>query len=237
MQSIQPISGPWRANAVLAYCDRRQQQFINQLQTFVHFPSISAQPRHARDVLRCARWLTNHLRQIGLEHAQMLMTSRHPLVYAEWRHTPGRPTVLIYGHYDVQPVDPLAEWRTPPFEPAIRDGNLYGRGASDNKGQLFCHVKALEAYLATVGKLPVNVICLFEGEEEIGSPSLKPFLERHKDKFATDAAVISDTRFLAAGRPALIAWPPARRSFGQLWRRNPQPDPGALRDHRPAPRR
>ena len=133
----------------------------------------------------------------------MIPTARHPIVTANWRHTPGRPTVLIYGHYNVQPVDPIQEWKTPPFEPAVRDGNLYGRGASDDKGQLFCHVKALEAYLRTHGRLPVNVVCVFEGEEEIGSPNLKPWLIGNRNRLNADVAVMSDTRFLALGRPAI----------------------------------
>jgi len=183
-------------------CNHRQ-RLLNELRTFARFPSISAQPEHAAAVQRCAAWLANHLGQLGLEQAQVIPTPRHPLVYAEWRHAPGRPTVLIYGHYDVQPADPLHEWHTPPFAPTVRNGNLYGRGASDDKGQLFCHVKALEAYLRTTGKLPVNVVCLFEGEEEIGSPNLKLWLARNKNKLKADLAVISDTRFLAPGRPAI----------------------------------
>lgn len=176
---------------------------LRELQDFIRFPSVSAQPQRATDVQRCARWLATHLRNIGLEHAQVIPTPRHPIVYADWLHAPRQSTVLIYGHYDVQPAEPLKEWRTPPFEPVVRDGNLYGRGASDDKGQLFAHVKALEAWLKTRGCLPVNVKCLFEGEEEIGSPHLKPFLQRQQQKLAADVAVMSDTRFLAAGQPAL----------------------------------
>jgi acetylornithine deacetylase/succinyl-diaminopimelate desuccinylase-like protein len=189
--------------APLAYASGQHTRFITELCELVRFPSISAQPRHAADVGRCAHWLADHLRQIGLERVQIHPTPRHPLVTAEWRHAPGRPTVLIYGHYDVQPVEPLHAWRTPPFDPAIRNGNLYGRGASDDKGQLFCHLKALESYLRTTGKLPVNVVCLLDGEEEIGSPNLRPLLACQRERFAADVAVISDTRFLARGRPAL----------------------------------
>jgi acetylornithine deacetylase/succinyl-diaminopimelate desuccinylase-like protein len=130
-------------------------------------------------------------------------TKRHPIVYAESRRAPGKPTVLIYGHYDVQPADPLSEWRSPPFEPLLRGENLYGRGASDDKGQLFAHIKAVECYLRTEGKLPLNVRCLFEGEEEIGSPNLASFLEQHRDALAADMAVLSDTRILARNRPAI----------------------------------
>src|SRR5574338_105260 len=152
----------------LTYCRTHKGRFLTELKTFIRFASISAQPEHAEDVQRCAAWLADHLRRIGLAQVTIIPTRRHPVVYAEWCHAPGRPTVLIYGHYDVQPVDPLSEWRSPPFEPIRRGNDLYGRGASDDKGQLFAHVKALEALLQTRGTLPLNVKCLFEGEEEIG---------------------------------------------------------------------
>jgi acetylornithine deacetylase/succinyl-diaminopimelate desuccinylase-like protein len=191
-------------NPLLGYIQTHNQRFVIELCELLRFSSVSGQPHHAEDVRRCAHWLAAHLRQLGLERVQIHRTRRHPLVTAEWRHAPGRPTLLIYGHYDVQPADPLHAWRTLPFAPVVQAGRIYGRGASDNKGPLFCHLKALEAYLHTAGQLPVNVICLFDGEEEIGSPSLQPFLERHHGTFAVDAAVISDTRFLARGRPAII---------------------------------
>jgi acetylornithine deacetylase/succinyl-diaminopimelate desuccinylase-like protein len=152
---------------------------------------------------KCAAWLADHLRRIGLDHARVLPTERHPLVYAAWRHAPARPTVLIYGHYDVQPPDPLNEWQSPPFEPTVRGQDLYGRGACDDKGQMFTHVKALEAYLKAEGRLPVNVKCLFEGEEEIGSPSLSPFLKRNRRALAANVAVMSDMPIPAPDRPAL----------------------------------
>ncbi|MFZ4656171.1 MAG: dipeptidase [Caldilineaceae bacterium] len=191
------------AQVALLYAANRRSRWQAELGKLLRFPSVSGQPNQAGEVRHCAQWLGDHLRQIGLKDVQVIRTNRHPLVYAEWRGAPGKPTVLIYGHYDVQPADPLHEWRTPPFTPTVRNGYLYGRGASDNKGQLFCHVKALEAYLQTSGRLPVNVICLFEGEEEIGSPNLKPWLLRHRQAIKADVAVISDTRFLAPGRPAL----------------------------------
>jgi acetylornithine deacetylase/succinyl-diaminopimelate desuccinylase-like protein len=187
----------------LAYAHRNRSRYVAELKDFVGFPSISAQPKHADDVQKCAEWLANHLRRIGLKRVQSVPTRRHPLVYAEWRHAPGRPTVLIYGHYDVQPPDPLQAWQSPPFEPIERGNDLYGRGASDDKGQLFTHVKALESYLRTSGALPVNAVCLFEGEEEIGSPNLTSFLAQHKGALAADVAVISDTRIPAPDRPAI----------------------------------
>ncbi len=187
----------------LAYVQSHHPRFLSELQGFVRFPSVSAQPKHTEDVKRCAAWLANHLRQVGLEGTRVISTARHPLVYAEWLRAPGRPTVLIYGHYDVQPVDPLGEWHTPPFEPTVRGDDLYGRGVCDDKGQLFAHIKAIESCLRTRGRLPVNVKCLFEGEEEIGSPNLLPFVERNKRALASDVAVMSDTRILAPDRPAI----------------------------------
>jgi acetylornithine deacetylase/succinyl-diaminopimelate desuccinylase-like protein len=143
------------------------------------------------------------LRRIGLDHVAVISTPGHPIVYGEWRHAAGRPTLLIYGHYDVQPVDPIGEWRFPPFEPTIRGDNLFGRGACDDKGQMLTHVKAVDAYLQTARCLPVNVKCLFEGEEEIGSPNLAAFIARNKDRLAADAVVISDTTMLGPEQPAL----------------------------------
>ena len=176
---------------------------LSELKEFVRIPSVSSQPKHAVDVKRCAEWLARHLRSVGLEHVKVIPTKRHPIVYADWLHAGARPTILIYGHYDVQPVDPLSEWRSPPFEPIVRGDNLYGRGASDDKGQLFTHVKAIESYLRTLGRLPVNVKCLFEGEEEIGSPNLQSFLSQHEQALTADVAVMSDTRMLAPDRPAI----------------------------------
>ncbi len=178
-------------------------RFVAELEEFVRFPTISAQPKHAEDLKNCAAWLGNHLRQIGLDHVRVIPTRLHPVVYAEWLRAPGRPTVLIYGHYDVQPPDPLHEWHSPPFEPVVKGDYLYGRGACDDKGQMFSHVKALESYLRTTGKLPVNVKCLFEGEEEIGSPNLTPFLSNERNALASDVAVISDMPILAPDRPAI----------------------------------
>lgn len=189
--------------SALTHAQLHRARFVAELKDFIRFPSVSAQPKHAGDLKQCAEWLANHLRRIGLDHVQVLQTSRHPLVYAQWLHARGRPTVLIYGHYDVQPPDPLQEWQSPPFEPAVRGENLYGRGACDDKGQMFVHIKALEAYLQTQRSLPVNVKCLFEGEEEIGSPSLAPFIRRNIRALRADVAVMSDTTMLRPDRPAL----------------------------------
>jgi acetylornithine deacetylase/succinyl-diaminopimelate desuccinylase-like protein len=170
---------------------------------FVRFPTISAQLKHQGDIMSCANWLAGHLRRIGLRDVQIIPTKRHPLVCASWHGVPEHPTLLIYGHYDVQPADPLDKWRSPPFEPTIRDGDLVGRGACDDKGQMFTHVKALESYLQTTGVLPVNVKCVFEGEEEIGSPNLLPFVVRNQKSLAADTAVISDTPMRGPNHPAI----------------------------------
>jgi acetylornithine deacetylase/succinyl-diaminopimelate desuccinylase-like protein len=187
----------------LAYARLNRRRFVAELKAFVRIPSISALPRHAGDVKRCAQWLAAHLRRIGLDHVAIIATPRHPIVYGEWRHAAGRPTLLIYGHYDVQPVDPIGEWRFPPFEPTIRGDDLFGRGACDDKGQMLAHVKAVAAYLETARSLPVNVKCLFEGEEEIGSPHLAAFIARNRDRLAADAVVMSDTTMLGPEQPAL----------------------------------
>jgi len=187
----------------VAYGRANRRRFVAELMEFIRFPSVSAQPEQAKALKKCAAWLAEHLNGIGLERVRVVPTPRHPLVYAEWMHRPNQPTVLIYGHYDVQPADPLTKWETPPFQPVLRGNDLFGRGASDDKGQMFAHLKALESYLRTTGVLPVNVKCLFEGEEEIGSPNLTPFLVRNKGALAADLAVMSDTRMLSPERPAL----------------------------------
>ena len=188
----------------LAYARWHRPRFVAELKEFVRFPSVSNQPEHARDVRRCASWLAAHLRRIGLEQVRILPTNRHPIVYAAWQHAWERPTLLIYGHYDVQPAESLKEWHIPPFEPVVRDNNLYGRGACDDKGQLFTHVKALESYFETERSLPVNVKCIFEGGEELGnSPGLEAFVKRNRSVLQADAALMSDTRMLGPGRPAL----------------------------------
>jgi acetylornithine deacetylase/succinyl-diaminopimelate desuccinylase-like protein len=188
----------------LAYARVHRRRFLGELKELVAFPTVSAQPRYAGDIRKCAAWLAGHLRRIGLEHVQIVATKGNPIVYADWLHAPGRPTVLIYGHYDVQPPDPLNEWRSPPFQPAVRGQDLYGRGACDDKGQLFTHVKALEAWLRSSRKVPVNVKCIFEGEEEIRSRNLQPFVERNKRALAADTAVMSDTQMLAPNLPAIV---------------------------------
>jgi acetylornithine deacetylase/succinyl-diaminopimelate desuccinylase-like protein len=171
---------------------------LQDLLTCLRFPSVSTDSRHREDVRACAEWLKAKLSGMGLE-ATMHETPGHPVLVAKNKHLPGRRTVLLYGHYDVQPVEPLAEWISPPFEPEIRDGRIYCRGATDNKGQLMAHVSGLAETLARDGELPVNLTVLFEGEEEIGSPNLKPFLEAHREELACDVVAISDTGMVAEG--------------------------------------
>jgi acetylornithine deacetylase/succinyl-diaminopimelate desuccinylase-like protein len=175
---------------------------LNQL---LAIPSVSTKTEHRDDVARCAEWLAAELRRIGLM-AECQATRGHPAVVAEWRGAPrGAPTVLIYGHYDVQPPEPLELWTSPPFAGTVRDGRLYARGAADDKGQLWIHVKALEACLASRGTVPVNVVMLIEGEEEVGSPSLPGFLAAQRDRLACDYVVISDTMMFAPGIPNILA--------------------------------
>jgi len=190
-------------NIAISYSRAERPRILEELKDFIRFPSVSAQSRHAGDVRRCADWLATHLRRVGLKQTAVTPTQRHPIVYAESRQIAERPTVLVYGHYDVQPPDPLGEWRSPPFHPVVRGANLYGRGACDDEGQLFTHVKAIEAYLETSGSLPVNVKCLFEGEEEIGSPNLPEFLAGNRHKLRADVAVMSDMPIVAPNQPAV----------------------------------
>lgn len=186
------------------YAAAHQADFVEQLLGLLRIPSISKLNAHKADVRRAAHWLVDELNRIGLEHVQILETAGHPVVYADWLHAgESAPTVLIYGHYDVQPVDPLEAWTTPPFEPEVRDGRIYGRGASDDKGQLFMHLKALESMLVANGNLPVNVKLLLEGEEEDTSPNLPPVLIENRELFAADHILISDTAFLEPGQPLI----------------------------------
>lgn len=190
---------------VHAYIDSHLCGFREELFEFLRIPSISARSEHRHDVRLAASWLADRMRDAGLE-VSVHDTPGHPVVLGEWRGAgPDAPTVLIYGHYDVQPVEPLDLWTTPPFEPAVRDGRIYARGSVDDKGQLYLHVKAMEAHFRTAGRLPVNVVMIVEGEEEIGSPNLMPFVEQHADRLRADYVVISDTMMFAPGVPTIGA--------------------------------
>jgi acetylornithine deacetylase/succinyl-diaminopimelate desuccinylase-like protein len=176
---------------------------LEELKDLLRIPSISTDPAHREDVRRCAAFVEQKLRTAGLT-TRTFETPGHPIVYGEWLEAEGAPTVLIYGHYDVQPSTPDELWRNPPFEPTIEEGKrIVARGATDDKGQFYCHVKAIEAWMRTEGRLPVNVKVLIEGEEEVGSPSLDPFLEAHKDMLKADVVLVSDTHMYAPGQPSI----------------------------------
>ncbi|HPF35547.1 MAG TPA: dipeptidase [Candidatus Krumholzibacteria bacterium] len=189
-------------DAVLDYLKTRQDRHVEQLCEWLRIPSISSVQAHAPDVRRAAMFVHDELKALGLE-TELIETDGHPLVYAQTEQRPERRTLLFYGHYDVQPVDPLDLWHSPPFEPAIRDGIIYARGGSDDKGQLYTHVKALEAYLKTGTELPVNVKFIIEGEEECGGPAIYRYVEANPGKLACDAVVISDTSLYDADTPAI----------------------------------
>ncbi|MBI4520616.1 MAG: dipeptidase [Gemmatimonadetes bacterium] len=191
-------------SAPQTFIDRELPRFQGELFELLRIPSVSARSEHDSDTRQAAEWLARRLRSIGFE-VEIVETPRHPVVLAEWRGAgSGAPTVLIYGHYDVQPPEPLDLWTTPPFEPTMRDGRIFARGAVDDKGQLYMHVAALDAYLAEGGKLPINVVLIAEGEEEIGSPNLVPFVERFRDRLACDVVLISDTGMFAPGLPTIV---------------------------------
>lgn len=189
---------------VLRFVDDNLDRFRKELYDFLRIPSVSAKSEHDEDTRRAAEWLAVRLKEAGLD-ASVHETDGHPIVLGELHEAgPDAPTVLIYGHYDVQPPEPLDLWTSPPFEPTERDGRIYARGSADDKGQLYMHVKALEAHLATGSRLPVNVVVLAEGEEEVGSPNLVPFVESHAERLACDVVLISDTGMFAEGLPSLL---------------------------------
>ena len=177
---------------------------MNELFEFLRLPSISAQKDHKQDVQKTASWLAKHLKKIGMKKVKVMSTGGHPIVYAEWLGAKNKPTVLIYGHYDVQAPDPLNEWKTKPFEPQIKNGNIYARGTADDKGQIFTHIKAIEALLAVDRRLPVNVKLLIEGEEEVGGPNLDKFLTKNKKLLKSDVCVISDSHSLSEKQPLIV---------------------------------
>lgn len=191
-------------SSAVEYARGRQGAFVEELKSLLRIPSISTLPEHSGDVRRMAQALAGELKRIGMENVEIIETAGHPLVYADWLGAPGRPTCLAYGHYDVQPPDPLEEWVTPPFEPAERNGNLYARGAVDDKGQMYIHIKALESLLRTGGgRLPINVRVIVEGEEEVGGEGIAAFVRDRPERLAADFALISDTEMFAPGLPTL----------------------------------
>jgi acetylornithine deacetylase/succinyl-diaminopimelate desuccinylase-like protein len=185
------------------HLDETHDARLESYKDFLRIPSISALPEHAPDVRRAAEWLAETLRGAGLEHVAVEETGHHPVVYADWVHVEGAPTALIYGHYDVQPVDPLDLWTSPPFEPAVVDGKMLARGAADDKGQVHAHAMAAAAILATRGGFPINVRYVFEGAEESSSEGLEAWLSANRDRLAADVAIISDTGFFEGNIPAI----------------------------------
>ena len=187
-----------------AYLSTHDARIHDELFDLLRIPSVSARSEHAPDVQRAAEWIRSALERIGIA-AEIHQTPGHPIVLGEWRKAPGAPTVLVYGHYDVQPAEPLELWHSPPFEPTVREGKIFARGSVDDKGQLFLHLKALEAHLAVRGTLPVNVIVLAEGEEEVGSENLEHFVESNAARLRADAVVISDSSMFAPGLPSILS--------------------------------
>src|SRR5690242_15847051 len=184
------------------FVESQRARFEDELSDLLRIPSVSTLPAHRKDMQRAARWVADHLRRADLD-AEVITTQRHPLVYAEWLGASGKPTVLCYGHYDVQPADPLELWTSPPFEPSIRDGSIYARGSADDKGQMYMHVKAVETLRAVNGTLPVNLKFLIEGEEEVGGGSIAGYVAEHAPKLKADVALVSDTALYAPGIPTL----------------------------------
>src|SRR6201997_1180342 len=183
--------------------DAQRDAHLAELYEFLRIPSVSAKSEHKPDIERGARWVADQLRAAGFKKVEIVPTNLHPLVYAESLEAPGKPTVLFYGHYDVQPPEPLDLWTTPAFEPTVRNGNLFGRGTADDKGQVHIHIKALESLQKLNGKLPINVKVLIEGEEEVGSVSLWDYVQKNKEKLKADALIVSDTAMLGIGVPSI----------------------------------
>lgn len=188
---------------VIKYLKNNFNTYLEELKNYIRIPSISTLESHKEKMVECANFVAKQFEAAGMEKVKIFPTQGHPLVFGEWMKQPGKPTVLIYGHYDVQPVDPIDLWHTDPFEPRIEDGKIYARGANDNKGQNFVHVKAVEAFMKATGSLPVNVKFLFEGEEEIGSANLAKFLKTEQELLKCDCIMISDTSMYAPNTPTI----------------------------------
>jgi len=197
------MSNPASLPAITQWVDANSARLLEELFQFIRIPSISTLPGYKDDVTRAALFTMAALENLGLENIEIIPTDRHPLLYADWLHAPGKPTVLCYGHYDVQPPDPLELWDSPPFDPEVRNGNIYARGAVDDKGQMYAHIKALEALKALTGTFPLNIKVLIEGEEEVGGASIAKYVPEHKDKLKADVALVSDTALYAEGIPTL----------------------------------
>lgn len=188
---------------IVDFINVNRDRYVEELKEYLAIPSISALPQHRDDVRRCAEWTAEHMRQIGLQNVRIEETPGHPVVYGEWLGAEGAPTILFYGHYDVQPVDPVELWTSPPFEATVRDGEIYARGAADDKGQVFMHFKAVEAFMKQRSALPVNMKFLIEGEEEVGSAHLDDYIRAHKEQLKADVVVISDSPMFDRGVPSI----------------------------------
>jgi acetylornithine deacetylase/succinyl-diaminopimelate desuccinylase-like protein len=188
---------------VIDFIHSHRDRYVDELKAYLAIPSISALPQHTDDVRRCAEWTADEMRRVGLDNVRLVSTKGNPIVCGEWLKAPGAPTILFYGHYDVQPVDPVNLWESPPFEATVRDGEIYARGAADDKGQVFMHFKAIEAHLKTTGSLPVNLKLVIEGEEEVGSGNLDDFVRANKAALASDVVVISDSAMFDRGVPSI----------------------------------
>lgn len=190
-------------NSVVDFINVNRDRYIDELKEYLSIPSISALSDYAPDVIRCAKWTAEELKRVGLDNVRLVETEGYPVVCAEWLHAGAAPTIIFYGHYDVQPVDPLDKWDTPPFNATVRAGELYARGAADDKGQIFMHFKAIEACITQKGSLPVNIKLILEGEEEVGSENLDSFLKDHSSEYLGDVLVISDTPMFDRGVPSI----------------------------------
>jgi acetylornithine deacetylase/succinyl-diaminopimelate desuccinylase-like protein len=190
-------------NNIIDFINTNRDRYVDELKAYLAIPSISALPQHQQDVRRCAEWTADALGRAGLQNVRLIETPGNPVVYADWLGAEGAPTILFYGHYDVQPVDPLDLWESPPFEATVRDGEIYARGAADDKGQIFMHFKAIEAHLSQNGRLPLNMKIILEGEEEVGSQNLDDFVKANKELLSADVVVISDSPMFARGVPSI----------------------------------
>jgi len=190
-------------NTVVDFINLHRDRYVDELKAYLAIPSISALPAHHGDVVRCAEWTAEELTRVGLANVKLFDTPGNPVVYGEWLGAPGAPTILFYGHYDVQPVDPLDLWTSPPFEATVRDGEIYARGSADDKGQIFMHFKAIEAWLKQTGSLPVNIKVFLEGEEEVGSTHLDQFVADNRALLKADVVVISDSPMFDRGVPSI----------------------------------
>jgi len=188
---------------VVNFIKSNTDKYVEELKEYLRIKSISALSSRKKDMIKCAKFVSKKLKDAGMAKVKIIPTKGNPLVYAEWLKAPGKPTVLIYGHYDVQPVDPIKLWKTDPFEPVIKDGKIWARGADDNKGQNFVHIKSVEAFIKTKGELPLNIKFILEGEEEVGSESLEEFLKTNKSTLKCDAVLISDTSLYGDGIPTI----------------------------------